>query len=237
MKSTRHNGYGFFYTSVIVGFCMLPFVVHFVIMGDKWMDEEGGWWSVFLPLWIMVFIAAFAKGAADDKTPVKDDVLFVLLIILTAISFVGGTIMMMVFNNNVAGLDYGLGSFLVSILIAGVAHSFPAFLLYKTYEFKTGDGYSDKLYYDYSLEEKKMKDDHDEEDNTKDNKGHDFFADYDMTKDYYGKHGEFDKNDDSWGTSEYIRQFHNDNPDLDLSDHFDWQERAEAESDGFLEDD
>lgn len=60
---------------------------------------------------------------------------------------------------------------------------------------------------------------------------------FDPTKDYYGKHGEFDRNDDSWGTSEYIRQFRNNDPDVDLSDHFDWQERLEAESDGFTEDD
>ena len=64
-----------------------------------------------------------------------------------------------------------------------------------------------------------------------------WIASLDPTKDYYGKHGEFARNDDSWGSSEYIRQFHNADPGCDLSDHFDWQEITDAETDGFLDDD
>lgn len=60
--------------------------------------------------------------------------------------------------------------------------------------------------------------------------------DFDMTKDYYGKHGEFDTNDESRRASEDIQQFHNCHPDTDLSDHYYWDDVLDAETDGYLDD-
>lgn len=73
----------------------------------------------------------------------------------------------------------------------------------------------------------------DEEDNEEDEGGG---FDTDMTKDYYGRHGEFDKNDEARSTSEYIQIFHNDDPDADPTDNFHWDEVLDAESDGYLDD-
>jgi len=60
--------------------------------------------------------------------------------------------------------------------------------------------------------------------------------DFDMTKDYYGKHGEFDRNDESRRISEDIQQFHNSDPDADLTDHYYWDDVLDAETDGYLDD-
>jgi len=60
--------------------------------------------------------------------------------------------------------------------------------------------------------------------------------DFDMTKDYYGKHGEFDRNDESRRVSEDIQQFHNCHPDADLHDHYYWDDILDAETDGYLDD-
>ena len=59
---------------------------------------------------------------------------------------------------------------------------------------------------------------------------------WDMTKDYLGKHGEFDYNDEARRISEDIQQFHNANPDADLSDHYYWEDILNAETDGYLDD-
>lgn len=60
--------------------------------------------------------------------------------------------------------------------------------------------------------------------------------DFDMTKDYYGKHGEFDRNDESRRVSEDIQQFHNCHPDADLHDHYYWDDILDAKTDGYLDD-
>ena len=62
-----------------------------------------------------------------------------------------------------------------------------------------------------------------------------WFDDFNPTKDYYGKHGEFDKNDEARSTSEYIQIFHHETPDADPTDQFHWDEVLDAESDGYLD--
>lgn len=64
---------------------------------------------------------------------------------------------------------------------------------------------------------------------------HDWLDDFDMTKDYYGKHGEFDRYDESRRVSEDIEQFYNCHPDADLSDHYYWDDILDAETDGYLD--
>lgn len=59
---------------------------------------------------------------------------------------------------------------------------------------------------------------------------------WDMTKDYMGKHGEFDYNDEARRISEDIQQFHNANPDADLYEHYYWEDILNAETDGYLDD-
>ena len=58
----------------------------------------------------------------------------------------------------------------------------------------------------------------------------------DPTKDYYGRHGEFDSNDESRRVSEDIQGFHSQFPDTDLSDHYYWDDVVDAGTDGYLED-
>lgn len=58
-----------------------------------------------------------------------------------------------------------------------------------------------------------------------------------ITDDYYGKHGEFDINDEARRISEDMQQFHNASPDTDLTDHYYWDDVLDAETDGYLEDD
>ena len=77
-------------------------------------------------------------------------------------------------------------------------------------------------------------DDEDDLDLDEDDDEQDEF-DFDMTKDYYGKHGEFDKNDEARSTSEYIQIFHHEDPDADPTDQFHWDEVLDAKSDGYLD--
>lgn len=65
--------------------------------------------------------------------------------------------------------------------------------------------------------------------------GHSVSGGFDMTKDYYGKHGEFDTNDESRRASEDIQQFHNSHPDTDLTDHYYWDDVLDAKTDGYLD--
>lgn len=58
-----------------------------------------------------------------------------------------------------------------------------------------------------------------------------------MTDDYYGKHGEFDINDEARRVSEDIQQFHNTFPDADLTDQYYWDDVLDAETDGYLDKD
>ena len=57
---------------------------------------------------------------------------------------------------------------------------------------------------------------------------------HDMTRDYYGKHGEFELNDEALRASEDIRGFHSNYPDTDLSDHYYWEDVLDAETDDFV---
>ena len=57
-----------------------------------------------------------------------------------------------------------------------------------------------------------------------------------ISDDFYGKHGEFDRNDESRRISEDMQQFRSANPDADLSDHYYWDDVCDAETDGYLED-
>lgn len=59
---------------------------------------------------------------------------------------------------------------------------------------------------------------------------------FDMTADYYGRHGEFDVNDEARRISEDIQQFHNSDPSADLSDHYYWDDLLDADTDGYLDD-
>jgi len=54
--------------------------------------------------------------------------------------------------------------------------------------------------------------------------------------DYYGKRGEFDRNDKSRRVSEDIQQFRAANPVADLSDQYFWDDLLDADTDGYLED-
>lgn len=57
-----------------------------------------------------------------------------------------------------------------------------------------------------------------------------------ITDDYYGKHGEFDINDEARRVSEDMQQFHNTFPDSDLSDQYYWDDILDAETDDYLDD-
>ena len=46
----------------------------------------------------------------------------------------------------------------------------------------------------------------------------------------------FRQYDESRRRSEDIEQFHRSHPDADLSDHYDWEDILDAETDGFLDD-
>ncbi|MBO4476411.1 MAG: hypothetical protein J5737_06800 [Bacteroidales bacterium] len=60
--------------------------------------------------------------------------------------------------------------------------------------------------------------------------------DFDPTRDYYGKHGEFDINDECRRASEDIQGFHYNYPDAELTDHYYWDDVQDAETDGYLDD-
>lgn len=57
-----------------------------------------------------------------------------------------------------------------------------------------------------------------------------------ISDDFYGKHGEFDRNDESRRVSEDMQQFHSSHPGADLSDHYFWDDTLDAETDGYLDD-
>ena len=58
----------------------------------------------------------------------------------------------------------------------------------------------------------------------------------DISDSFIGHHGEFDRNDEARRISEDIQQFHNAHPDADLSDHYNWEDILDAETDGYLDD-
>lgn len=67
-------------------------------------------------------------------------------------------------------------------------------------------------------------------------KGESWLDSMSMTKNYYGMHGEFDRNDEARRISEDMQQFHYNHPDADLSDHYYWDDVLDAETDGYLDD-
>ena len=58
----------------------------------------------------------------------------------------------------------------------------------------------------------------------------------DVCSGFYGRRGEFSRNDEAYRVSDDIRQFHRSHPDVDLSDHYYWDDLRDAETDGYLED-
>ncbi len=86
--------------------------------------------------------------------------------------------------------------------------------------------------YSYSSNSYKHKDD-DSDGNSDRSSWSDSF---DPTRNYYGKHGEFDSNDESRRVSEDMQQFHANYPEVELTDHYDWHDELEAETDGYLDD-
>lgn len=136
--------------------------------------------------------------------------------------------------------DHWLSSIIWSLVIDFLLHLLPLLALNHIYKRNT-EGHQDMKYRTYGYNYRTDYPSHysydDDPDDDPAGDSSSWLDNFDPTRDYYGKHGEFDRNDDSWGTSEYIRQFRNSDPDVDLSDHFDWQERLDAESDGFTEDD
>ena len=56
----------------------------------------------------------------------------------------------------------------------------------------------------------------------------------DMTRDYYGRHGEFDSNDEARRVSEDMQQFHNCHPDAELTDQYYWDDVLDADTDDYL---
>ena len=236
-------GPGCFLNIFMTVLIMVPFLIY-GFFSDVWMTDNGGW-SIFIPVWLSVGVADIWKLIVADDTPAKEDPMVFLLVFLNVASFIGSTIMLAVFNYHVMYLGVA-GSIVVGLLSAAIFHIFHFAMLKSAYNLKIGGIKGTKfsphdLYYSFddidSDDDIDIDDDLDLDDSDIYDEPEDWLDDYDMTKDYYGKHGEFDKNDDAWGTSEYIRQFHNDDPDMDLSDHFDWQERMDAESDGYLDED
>ena len=63
-----------------------------------------------------------------------------------------------------------------------------------------------------------------------------WLEDFNPTRNYYGRHGEFDRNDENRKECEDIREFHTNYPDVELTDHYDWNDVLEAETDGYLDD-
>ena len=56
---------------------------------------------------------------------------------------------------------------------------------------------------------------------------------FDMTKDYIGMHGEFDRNDEDRAICEDMYQMRALDHDADLESHFGWENELNYESDGY----
>ena len=77
---------------------------------------------------------------------------------------------------------------------------------------------------DYSY----LYDDDDDDEEYEEEDDEDIFDNFDPTRDYYGRHGEFDTNDESRRVSEDIQGFHNNFEDSDLLLHYHWDEVLDA---------
>lgn len=227
---TKRRGFVFYLFLALLG--LGPVAYCAVRFWGGWRLIDGGAAILFLPLAISVMLCsalALFVPAGEEGTR---DPLAVPLAILCGISTVGvsACLFMQTYLGDMLVLSIVV-SILLSLLLNGVSAATIITLLRRKrpYFLRITEGLTET-----DIDDILTSDDLDDEPDARDGS---IFDTFDPTKDYYGKHGEFDKNDDSWGTSEYIRQFRNNDPDVDLSEHFDWQERAEAESDGFLDDD
>ena len=59
------------------------------------------------------------------------------------------------------------------------------------------------------------------------------FGKPDMTSDYIGNHGEFDRNDEDRAFCEDMQQMTSVNPYTDLEEHFGWENKLNYDSDGY----
>lgn len=222
---TQHKSRGLLFYILLGVFCIVPLVFYIVLLGDV-LKTENGMACLFFALFttvlcVDVLIVYNPKGEMPKK-----DTLAVVFAILTVVSFFG----LAVAFNLLFMDDFTWATVLLALGMSFLCHVLPGFAVWQIF---IGSKKQDKFSYTYHPHTQESEGS--ENDGKAAGGGIDKWIDrFNPTKDYYGMHGEFDKNDDSWGTSEYIRQFRNANPEDDLSDHFDWQEMAEAESDGFI---
>ena len=59
----------------------------------------------------------------------------------------------------------------------------------------------------------------------------------DMSRDFFGKHGEFDNNDEMRDICEDMFGMHSQNPDADLEEHYGWENKLNYDGDGYSDDD
>ena len=55
----------------------------------------------------------------------------------------------------------------------------------------------------------------------------------DFTKDFVGKHGEFDRNDEDRDICEDMFGMKSQNPDADLESHYGWENKINYDGDGY----
>lgn len=60
-----------------------------------------------------------------------------------------------------------------------------------------------------------------------------FFGKESMTSDYYGRHGEFDRNDEDRAYCEDMQQMHSANSDVNLEEHFGWENKLNYDNEGY----
>ena len=58
-------------------------------------------------------------------------------------------------------------------------------------------------------------------------------ADNDLTADYIGMHGEFDRNDEDRAICEDMFAMKSQNPDVDLMEHFGWENKLNYDCEGY----
>lgn len=233
MKTNR-RGFWFYFFLALLG--VGPVVGCAVAFPDLLDFQYGDAVTLFLPLIASVMfcsILAFFVTHVDEDTK---DPLAIPLALMCAISFAGGTAAL---YHDFYDSELPVFTFIVSLVFSLIPNGISAIAIFVLLSrgrprlqkwLKSGSSYSSHSFTSTA----KSSGSSSGKPAARKSTGS-FFDSIDPTKDYYGKHGEFDKNDDSWGTSEYIRQFRNSDPGVKLSDHFDWQELAEAESDGFLD--
>lgn len=164
---------------------------------------------------VFIIPACYALRAgisADDyysrRLSIEPGMAIFVFFLLGALVYMGGYIFIMYFHKWIGGYKEPHGLFLM--ITDSMAQSTGA-SVYKAADYSSTD------YSDFTREENSSWGN--------------------ITDDYYGKHGEFDINDEARRISEDMQQFHNANPDADLTDHYYWDDVLDAETDGYLEDD